>query len=84
MRNLLVAVRGDVAQWMGSQVPRRFNSDADLLSHPSAVPEVLAVARATFGDDNVHELTISPRCFDGLRAAVDIVFHAAAGRAHPA
>ena len=46
MREILHAARASLTQWLGVQVPRELNTLADVLSHPSRLPEALATIAA--------------------------------------
>ena len=46
MRSLLRVARRYAAQWLGVAVPREANLDADILSHPARVGEVIEAAKA--------------------------------------
>ena len=71
MSHLLAAARCEVRQWLGVSIPREWNLDADRLSHPHRLPEVLADACAAglrpvaVGD----EAGIPERCWEALREA---------------
>jgi len=71
MGHILAAARRDVRQWLGVSIPREWNLDADRLSHPSQLPDVVADARAAGLDPVVvggYE-GIPRRCWDALREA---------------
>ena len=64
---LLAAAREVTRQWLGVAIPREWNVDADRLSHPAQLPEVLADAVAAGLRPRVVD--IPPRCWATLRAA---------------
>lgn len=55
IRSLIAACRRAAPRWLGVQVPREWNTDADRLSHPSLLPAVVADAeRAGLSVVRVH------------------------------
>ena len=68
LRSLVAAAREDVTQWLGAAVPREWNTDADVLSHPSRWREVAAAAEAN--GLLVHRVHAPLRCWSGLRSAM--------------
>jgi hypothetical protein len=68
MRLLLEAARETSRQWLGVQVGRDHNQDADLLSHPSTVGLVVTAAR-TAGLEVVMT-PIPEACWERLRAII--------------
>ena len=65
MRALLQQARAQHLYWLGVQVPRELNLDADVLSHPSRFQEVWASAIAA-GLLPIRA-TIPDRCWSTLR-----------------
>ena len=79
LRSILGAARASIEQWLGVHVTRDYNTDADLLSHPATVHEV--VARAVDAGLEVHEVGCTSdaaddtggfpqRCWQTLRAGI--------------
>ena len=68
MRRLVQAARLTSQQWLGVQVPREANTDADRLSHPSMVAEVIAAA--TLAGYRVVRSPVPAACWVHLRAAI--------------
>ena len=67
MRAILVQARASIQQWLGVQVPRELNLDADILSHPSRVGEVVASLPASLA---VVMAPVPTRCWTALWAAI--------------
>eukprot|EP00965_Chrysotila_dentata_P093696 3096898-Pleurochrysis_carterae.AAC.1 len=67
MRRLLRGARGLAQQWLGVSVPSEANGDADRLSHPGRLQEV--VAEAAGKGLRVHIAPIPADCWEGLREA---------------
>jgi hypothetical protein len=67
IQDLLRHARADVTQWLGVQVPRELNLDADVLSHPSRLRDVLDTIQHPYRH---HLAPIPERCWAALRAAV--------------
>ena len=67
MRGLLRLARATVTQWLGVQVPRELNLDADLLSHPSNLATVLASIPSHL---RPVEAPIPARCWHELRSVI--------------
>eukprot|EP00965_Chrysotila_dentata_P111857 3699337-Pleurochrysis_carterae.AAC.1 len=67
MRRLLRGARGLAQQWLGVSVPREANGDADRLSHPDKLPDV--VAEAASSGLRVHVAPIPVDCWEALREA---------------
>ena len=68
MRLLLESARSRLTQWLGVQVPRELNVQADILSHPSRREEVMQWLR-----EAGYRPTLVPvprRCWLALRAAI--------------
>ena len=68
MRGILAAARKFSRFWLGIHVPREANRDADRLSHPANVNEVMAAASAA--GLRPRRARVPDRCFDSLRAAL--------------
>ena len=66
---LLTAMRARIKFWLGVSVPREWNLDADRLSHPERLEEVLADARAAGLAPIVVE--VPEWCWAVLRAATE-------------
>ena len=67
MRAILVQARASIQQWLGVQVPRELNLDADILSHPSRIGEVVDSVPSSLA------VVLAPapaRCWAALRAAI--------------
>ena len=75
MRALVDAMRTSAPAWLGVQVRRQWNTDADLLSHPATVQ--LVVEAATSAGLTVDVLPVHAECWRVLRAAIAAA-HAAA------
>jgi hypothetical protein len=69
MSSLLAATRARVKLWLGVSVPREWNVDADRLSHPHLLGDVLGDARAAGLSPAVA--LIPERCWRALRAATE-------------
>ena len=67
MRGLLHLARATATQWLGVQVPRELNLDADLLSHPSNLDSVLASIPPPF---RTVIAPIPKHCWTALRALI--------------
>jgi hypothetical protein len=65
---LLTHARALASQWLGVHVPRELNLDADVLSHPSRVQEVLSAAAAANLLPELHP--VPAHCWLALRAAI--------------
>ena len=74
MREVLALARGVSDSWLGAQLMRRFNTDADLLSHPPSVESVKAAARAA--GLTVHGCDVPELAWSALRGAIRSVFDA--------
>ena len=72
MKDLVVASRETCEKWMGVQVIRKWNTDADLLSHPDEVWKVVQAAREA--NLRVATLPVHPFCFDTLRRGIASAF----------
>ena len=70
MAAVLHAARQSVQQWLGVHVPREWNVDADRLSHPTLLSQVLADAAAAGLAPIVA--AIPAHCWAALRAALTI------------
>ena len=68
LRALLRAARRSLQQWLGVQVPRELNLDADHLSHPSSVAEVVVAAEAA--GLRVVMAPVPAHCWERLREAI--------------
>ena len=67
---LLAGARALTRQWLGVAIPREWNLDADRLSHPSQLEEVLADARAA---GLRPRLVRTPaRCWEALRESLSL------------
>ena len=73
MREILHAARASLTQWLGVQVPRELNTLADVLSHPSRLPEALATIAAQ-GDTTpvLAPLTPDHPVWATIRAAIAV------------
>jgi hypothetical protein len=67
MRAILVQARASIQQWLGVQVPRELNLDADILSHPSRVGQVVDSMPPSF---TVVMAPVPARCWTALSAAI--------------
>ena len=72
MSTLLVGARVDIRQWLGVSIPREWNLDADRLSHPAQLADVVADARAAGLSPLVIEGCegVPERCWRTLREAM--------------
>ena len=68
MRELVMHHRQLTEQWLGVQVPRRFNLDADRLSHPSMLGGVVADALAAGFEPRI--VPVLPSLWLALRSAL--------------
>eukprot|EP00965_Chrysotila_dentata_P104444 3448822-Pleurochrysis_carterae.AAC.1 len=68
MRTLLRGARGLVQQWLAVSVPRNANVDADRLSHPLLLKEVLREAEAACL--RVRVARVPGECWAQLRTAM--------------
>ena len=68
MRLLLRSARADSTQWLGVQVPRELNTQADILSHPSRRAEVMLWLRESGYKPEL--VPVPQRCWRELRAAI--------------
>ena len=76
MAVLLTAARARVKAWLGVSIPREWNVDADRLSHPSRLHEVLADARGAGLDPIVPETMVPDHCWRVLRDATALALAA--------
>eukprot|EP00965_Chrysotila_dentata_P212329 6186967-Pleurochrysis_carterae.AAC.1 len=67
MRHILGGARRLTGLWLGVSVPREANGDADRLSHPDGLAEV--VERAEGVGLRVHVAEIPAECWECLRGA---------------
>lgn len=72
MRDLARSMRSRVDLWLGVHVFREFNTDADFLSHPASVGEVVSAARAA--GITCHHLGIHEEAWNCLRLAIAAAF----------
>ena len=70
MGGIVESAYARVPQWLGVHVPRRINTDADLLSHPAKASAVELAASS--GQLAVHRCEVGPdhRCWSTLRALI--------------
>ena len=68
LRSLVIAARQEAGQWLAAAVPRDWNSDADILSHPARWREVASVAESA--GLLVHRVHTPLRCWAALRVAM--------------
>jgi len=68
MRRLLIHARARLQQWLGVQVPRELNAEADILSHPSRRGEVLEWLRLAGFEPTLA--LVPGRCWLALREAI--------------
>ena len=71
MHELVLAARTITSEWLGVSIPREANVDADNLSHPERLQEVVARARAA--GLTVHVARITRRAWATLRKAITAV-----------
>ena len=71
MHELVLAARTITSEWLAVSIPREANVDADNLSHPERLPEVVARARAA--GFTVHVARITRRAWATLRKAITAV-----------
>eukprot|EP00965_Chrysotila_dentata_P111616 3690416-Pleurochrysis_carterae.AAC.1 len=69
MRELLGQARRLTSQWLAVSVPRDANVDADRLSHPHLLQEVVADAEAA--GLRTRRARCTPACWAALSAAMD-------------
>ena len=69
MAAILRSMRESIDLWLGVWVPRRFNTDADVTSHPSEAANFIQSARQ-LGFQRVVHLSFPERCWRVLREAV--------------
>eukprot|EP00965_Chrysotila_dentata_P156658 5175900-Pleurochrysis_carterae.AAC.1 len=69
MRALLRGARALTSQWLAVAVPREANTDADRLSHPLLLREL--VAEATRAGMRVHVARVPEECWAALRKATE-------------
>ena len=67
IRGILANARAHIQQWLGVQVPRELNLDADILSHPSRVQEVIDSIPAQFV---VVMAPVPTHCWQALEAEI--------------
>ena len=67
IRSILAHARASIQQWLGVQVPRELNLDADVLSHPSRVLEVVDSIPASL---TVVRAPVPAHCWLALEAAI--------------
>ena len=68
MRDIVTASRETCKLWLGVQVVRKWNTDGDLLSHPSEIGRVEQAAREAGLD--VVVLPVHPSCFRRLVGSI--------------
>jgi hypothetical protein len=68
MRQIVADAHDTAPAWLGVHVRRKWNSDADLLSHPASVQHVVDAARRA--GLRVHEMPVHDHCWLRLRAAI--------------
>eukprot|EP00965_Chrysotila_dentata_P046932 1557732-Pleurochrysis_carterae.AAC.1 len=69
MRKLLAGARGLTSQWLAVAIPREANGDADRLSHPAKLEEMLRDARSAGLQARVAR--IPGQCWAAMRAAME-------------
>ena len=70
LRSLVLAARRMVSQWLGVAIPREWNVDADILSHPARVQEVRQVAEAAPWCDEIRRVHVSREWWQALETAM--------------
>ena len=68
MRCILASARQFSRFWLGVHVPREANRDADGLSHPANIDNIMSAARAA--GFRPRRAIVSAECFEKLRAAL--------------
>ena len=68
MRGILTSARQFSRFWLGVHVPREANRDADGLSHPANVEQIMSAARAA--GFQPRRARVPAGCFEGLHAAI--------------
>ena len=68
LRSLVIAARSETRCWLAAAVPREWNCDADILSHPSRWLEVRTAAESA--GLSVRRVQAPIRCWTALREAM--------------
>ena len=68
LRSLVIAARNETRCWLAAAVPREWNCDADILSHPSRWLEVRTAAESA--GLSVRRVQAPIRCWTALREAM--------------